>query len=393
MGSSEDVAKEVDALDVDIAELRANYEQYFLGFERLPPRKKHEDVRREMKRLKGSFVRQTALKFRINNVAQKLSTYERLWEKSLTEIENGTYRRDLFKAKLHQKKKDERKKKGGDDDFQVEEQLDMSDLDGDLDSALHDAAALPTPPDLPDHAAPTQPPPAPLPPPAIAARPALSPPVPPVAPSAPRSPSVAPAFSPPQVKPPVTGAPPPPPRGTGEQLAFAPPAAKGPAAPGIKPLTAPVAAVPRPSAPPQITPAGASPPTVRPPLITPAGAPAVAKPTAGLAGGRPSSVSSAGFPAVPPRAPLAKPPQAAAAPVAAAAGGLSDQKVKAIYDAYMTAKRRCGEETAGMSLDSVASTLRKQVPELMKQHNARNIEFKVVIKDGKAVLRALPKDE
>jgi hypothetical protein len=28
---------------------------------------------------------------------------------------------------------------------------------------------------------------------------------------------------------------------------------------------------------------------------------------------------------------------------------------------------------------------------LMKQHGAKSVEFKVVIKDGKAILRALPK--
>jgi hypothetical protein len=44
-----------------------------------------------------------------------------------------------------------------------------------------------------------------------------------------------------------------------------------------------------------------------------------------------------------------------------------------------------------MSFDSVAASLRKQVPELMKQHNAKSVEFKVVIKDGKAVLKAVPK--
>ena len=40
---------------------------------------------------------------------------------------------------------------------------------------------------------------------------------------------------------------------------------------------------------------------------------------------------------------------------------------------------------------SVAANLRKQVPELLKQHNAKSVEFKVVIKDGKAVLKAVPK--
>jgi hypothetical protein len=44
-----------------------------------------------------------------------------------------------------------------------------------------------------------------------------------------------------------------------------------------------------------------------------------------------------------------------------------------------------------MSYDSIAASLRKQVPELMKQHGAKAVEFKVVIKDGKAVLKAVPK--
>lgn len=78
-------------------------------------------------------------------------------------------------------------------------------------------------------------------------------------------------------------------------------------------------------------------------------------------------------------------------PPSAGAGGLSDDKLKAVYDAYVSAKRRNKEDTSKMSYESVASSLRKQVPELMKQHKAKAVEFKVVIKDGKAVLKAVPK--
>jgi hypothetical protein len=101
----------------------------------------------------------------------------------------------------------------------------------------------------------------------------------------------------------------------------------------------------------------------------------------------PPSVRPVALAPSPPVRPVVTPPFAA--PVAS---GLTDQKIKAIYDAYVMAKRRCGEDTKGLTLDSVASTLRKQVPELMKQHQAKSVEFKVVIKDGRAVLRALPRD-
>ena len=54
------------------------------------------------------------------------------------------------------------------------------------------------------------------------------------------------------------------------------------------------------------------------------------------------------------------------------------------------ARKRCGEATDGISYDSVASRIRAQVPQLMEKHKAKNIEFKVVIKGGKAVLKAVP---
>ena len=65
--------------------------------------------------------------------------------------------------------------------------------------------------------------------------------------------------------------------------------------------------------------------------------------------------------------------------------------MKAVYDAYVNAKKQCKEDVSKMNYDTVVSTLRKQVPELMKKHNAKDVEFKVVIKDGKAILRAVPK--
>ncbi len=43
-----------------------------------------------------------------------------------------------------------------------------------------------------------------------------------------------------------------------------------------------------------------------------------------------------------------------------------------------------------MTFDSVASRIRAQVPELMQKHKVKNIEFKVVIKGGKAVLKVVP---
>jgi hypothetical protein len=56
----------------------------------------------------------------------------------------------------------------------------------------------------------------------------------------------------------------------------------------------------------------------------------------------------------------------------------------------MGARRRCGEAT-DLRYEDMAAALRKQVPRLMSQTGAASVEFKVVIRAGKAVLKAIPK--
>lgn len=323
-------------LEAEIAELQAAYEQYFLGMERRPPTQKHTSVKKLMNELRSTFVNSTPVKFRIGNLQQRLNTFERLWERTLLEIENGTYKRDVFKARRHADQRKKQKSASGAasdglDDLHIDEDLDLSDLDSggdDLESAMTAAAA-----------AVEKPKPAP-------AIPAVAPLVPSVAPAVPGIPSVAPA---------VPGVP-----------------SVRPLVPGVNPKTGPLSIPP-------VAAAQARPVTTGSvPALKPAGAPAT------NAVSRPPSGS---LPPAKPAGTPSRPP----APVASD-GGLNDGKIKAIYDAYVMAKKRCGEDTSKLSLDSVASTLRSQVPTLMKQHNAKSVEFKVVIKDGKAVLRALPKE-
>lgn len=296
-------------VETELAELRAAYDQYFLGVERKPPTKRHDALKKEMRELKSHFVRQTSVRFRIDNLAQKLTTFERLWDRTLKEIEAGTYKRHLFKAKMHASARTQPSsavavaKKGDDvEHFDVDEDLDISDL----------GPEAPTNPDLASALA------------AAASRPVAAPAV-----------RAVPATVPATMAAVKTSV-----------------AVTAPAKPTAM---AAAAAAPMPMAPPF--------PSARTSAIQPAHVPA----------------------------PAPRPATVAAAP-AGPAGGLSDQKIKAIYDAYVMAKKRCGEDTSKLSLNAVADTLKKQVPALMKQHQAKSVEFKVVIKDGKAVLRALPKE-
>ncbi len=328
VGDAEEASRACAAVEAELAELRAAYDQYFLGVERRPPTKQHEALRKQMRDLKNTFIRQTAIRFRIDNLGQKMTTFERLWDRTLKEIEAGTYKRHLFKARLHAKPAKPKAAEADRDHFDVDEDLDMSDFDADTSDDLASALAAATASVTTKPAAPATVQTAPQP---AAAQTKTIPAVPAVAPVAPSTAAAA--------------------------------AAKTvPAVPGIKPLTNPVPAV------------GAVAPKST--TITPAFSPPKGVPAAGAA-----SAGSA-----------VRPVSASATPAPGAPGGLSDQKIKAIYDAYVMAKRRCGEDTSKISLTTVADTLKKQVPELMKQHQAKSVEFKVVIKDGKAVLRALPKE-
>lgn len=256
MSGSEVTFQECEAIEEEIAALKVAYEHYFMGNERVPPTRQYEDLKKRVMRLKSSFVRNTSAKFRVQSIHGKFTTYERLWQRTMQEIENGTYKRDVAKARR-------RSEKSGSDRPRSQNVVELPDDESD------------------------------------------SPPVRGVPAVAPLVPSVAPLVP-----------------------------AVAPVAPAVKPLV-------------------------------PSVAPVAARPAA--------------------RAPAARPASASGS------SDLSDARLKSVYDAYVAAKRNNKEDTSKMSYDSVAASLRKQVPELMKQHKANSVEFKVVIKDGKAVLKAVPK--
>ena len=207
----EQLGLEVKEVEEELERVKARYDQYFIGYERREPRRERDEIRKRVMLLKEAFTRNAALKFRIQALHARYLSYERLWVRSAREKEEGTYRRDLFKARLRSK----------------------------------GAEATP------------------------------------------------------------------------EAGTTAPPAVAGQPAPQAQ--AAPV----------------------RPP-----------------------------------------------APQPAAAG---DGQLRALYDAYVAAKKQCGEDVSRLSYDAVAKTVTKQIPELMAKYKAKSVDFRVEVKDGRAVLKAIPK--
>ena len=71
--------------------------------------------------------------------------------------------------------------------------------------------------------------------------------------------------------------------------------------------------------------------------------------------------------------------------------GLNETKLKGIYQSLVDAKKRCNEPTSKLSYDSVVRSIAKQTKAVQRKHKAKNVDFQVVIKNGKAFLKPVPK--
>jgi hypothetical protein len=205
---SKELEEQIDAMELRLDRLRSLYEQYFQGIEKIEPSMERNSAHHQLQQMRKTRSRNTALRFRLNQLVARMNTYETYWMRTSRRIEDGTYHRDVYMARYRSKAKKEQAQKEA-----AEEK------------------AVPT----------------------------------------------------------------------GEQ--------------------------------------------------------------------RPTPARRAGQPRA----------------------ALNDKTVGAIYDAYVLAKRRCKESIKGLTKEALSKSLRKQVPAIMKQHKCKSVEFKVVIKKGKAILKAVPK--
>jgi hypothetical protein len=101
--------------------------------------------------------------------------------------------------------------------------------------------------------------------------------------------------------------------------------------------------------------------------------------------------------------PQTPPPSTPPPPVAARAGppplpvprtpepAMSDAELRVLYESYLAAKRSCNEDVSKVTLESISRTVNKQAPEIAARFKAKRVEFKVAVRDGRAVLTAVPK--
>ncbi len=69
----------------------------------------------------------------------------------------------------------------------------------------------------------------------------------------------------------------------------------------------------------------------------------------------------------------------------------TDDKFKTVYQQFMEAKKTAGESAADMSYEKFTQAIAQQTEKVKKDLKCNDVEYKVVVKDGKAKITLVPK--
>lgn len=99
MKEKDELTIAIETLESKIDRLRALYDQYFMGIEKVEPLIARKDVERLINELRKQRIRNTALRFKFQQQIQRYTLYVSYWQRIARQIEEGTYQRDIKRAK------------------------------------------------------------------------------------------------------------------------------------------------------------------------------------------------------------------------------------------------------------------------------------------------------
>jgi len=408
-----EIEEALDAFEKLLERLRAMYEQYFLGISKVAPSQLHTEAERRQRDLTQIQIKNTALRYRYATLSQKFGAYNTYWKRTMRMIEQGRYVRDLQRVQRRAehtgaaipeeilaampKIMRERVKR---DRANVEK---IAALQGKLGPAAAPTPAVDDAMDLTDDAALEEVHDDGAPAPAPKARPApghihrLDDALPDdinldeMFATLTREAEAALDEQPAMVRSVPRRATAPPPVATPRPATvhdFDPPTERAAVPPVMDqagrrrgPTTPPLRPPPMRSSSPAIKPPAAA---AVAPAPVPAAAPSRATPPSGTAIPRQAAPGRASGPA-------ARPGVTGQASALGPPPGMSESETRTLYNRYLKARELCGESNDGVTYDKLLRTLRSQSSRIMTDHRARGVEFGVVIKDNKVVLKAKPK--
>jgi hypothetical protein len=85
--------------ETQLDRLKALYEQWFQGFERLEPTVLRKNLDRQLDAMRREIPRNVGLRFRYQQIVQRYTSYIVYWRRIARQIEEGTFNRDLLRAR------------------------------------------------------------------------------------------------------------------------------------------------------------------------------------------------------------------------------------------------------------------------------------------------------
>jgi hypothetical protein len=98
-----DVDEDLTLLDTKLKQCRNEYEQYFLGTRKREPVLTRGEVTKLVSYYANISLRNTAQRFRFNNLRARFFSFRRHWDTTCRKIEEGRYERQIFREKHRQR--------------------------------------------------------------------------------------------------------------------------------------------------------------------------------------------------------------------------------------------------------------------------------------------------
>jgi hypothetical protein len=105
------IEDDIGMIEGKLNTLRLDYDQYFIGNRPREPVMARAEVQKLFTYYSQMPIQNTAMRFKFNSLTSRFFALKRQWDETLRKIEEGTYKRHLFKADLHERERMERERR------------------------------------------------------------------------------------------------------------------------------------------------------------------------------------------------------------------------------------------------------------------------------------------
>ena len=97
----------LDEIERSIFRIKVAYEKYFNGIERFEPLKELEDLKRTIRDIMVTPIRNTQQRYRFTQLKARLSSLEMYWRRNVSQMERGVHPKQVFRANLKESQSQE----------------------------------------------------------------------------------------------------------------------------------------------------------------------------------------------------------------------------------------------------------------------------------------------